>query len=86
MADPDSPKQLKDRFRDWDVKKYISNQDMEIMLSLKIQHSAVDKDVKFEYRGHPIEPERLNRALKRRKSFLEPGFGIFYDVSAIGSP
>lgn len=42
------------------------------MLHLSEQHKANGNDIRFLYKGHDIEPERIERAFKRRKSALHP--------------
>lgn len=78
-------KQLKDRFRKWGVRKYISDADMTIMLSLV---SSTGLDTGFEYKGQPVPPERIQRALRRRKGkehFAPPACEIYpvKDISGI---
>ncbi|KAM0799856.1 hypothetical protein BDR22DRAFT_854479 [Usnea florida] len=65
-----SEKQLKYQFKKWGLKKYVSDQDLTKMLSLKRKRQEQGKDTKFEYRGHIFEQERLERASKRRKGPL----------------
>ena len=65
-------KQLKHRFQKWEIKKYISGNDMEIMLSLQYTHRSAGRDVRFKCNGRPITPERLQQALRKRKEPLIP--------------
>lgn len=65
-----SEKQLKHRFHKWQVKKYISSQDMMKMLAFRNRHRGGSAQIKFHYRGHEVENERLERASKRQKRAL----------------
>lgn len=65
-----SEKELKDRFQKWGVGKYISDQDMSIMLSMKKDYEATGKHPRFQYKGHEIYQGRIERASKRRKEPL----------------
>ena len=40
---------------------------MKAMLALKRQRQARGKDTRFQYKGHDVEQERLERAEKRRR-------------------
>ncbi len=68
----DSKKQLKDRFRKWGVKKYISEADMGIMLLLRDHHQTARHCISFEDRGHMLGADRIERAFKRWKGSLVP--------------
>ena len=67
---PSRDVQLKNRFKKWDVKKYIPDDDLKIMLSLKRKRLDVGKDARFQYKGHDVEQERMERAWKRQKGPL----------------
>lgn len=71
----ESEKQLKHRFQKWGVRKYIRDRDMAIMLSFHEQYRQAGYQVKFHYRGHEVEQERINRASRRRKRVLPPTTG-----------
>lgn len=62
--------QLKNRFKKWDVKKYIPDDDLKIMLSLKRKRQSAGKDARFQYKGHDVEQERMERAWKRQRGPL----------------
>ena len=62
--------QLKDRFKKWHVKKYIPENDLKIMLSIKRKRQAIGDDAHFQWRGRNIEQERIERASKRIKGPL----------------
>ncbi|MCJ1456035.1 hypothetical protein MMC28_006392 [Mycoblastus sanguinarius] len=67
--------QLKNRFKKWDVKKYIPDDDLRIMLSLKRNRQIFGKDARFQYKGHDVEQERIERAWKRqRRPLRSPEF------------
>ena len=66
----DSETQLKRRFQLWGVKKYIPHQDMTVILWLKMQHDAAGEQVRIWYKGHEVDQDRIERALKRRKGPL----------------
>ena len=76
-------KQLKHRFKRWGVKKYINDADMVIMLSLQQSHQLAGQDVRFECKGHLVEPERLQRALRRRREPLIPPTCGYCDLYTI---
>ena len=62
--------QLKRRFEKWHVKKYIPEQDLRVMLSMKRKRQEIGKDARFQWRGHDVEQERVERASKRVKGPL----------------
>lgn len=62
--------QLKNRFKKWDVKKYIPDNDLKIMLALKRKRQSDGKDARFQYKGHNVEQERMERAWKRQRGPL----------------
>ncbi|CAD6593156.1 MAG: hypothetical protein ASARMPREDX12_006868 [Alectoria sarmentosa] len=62
--------QLKRRFQLWGVRKYIPQQDMTAILSVKTQHDVAGKQVRIQYKDHDIDHERIERAFKRRKGPL----------------
>jgi hypothetical protein len=66
-----SETQLKHRFEKWDVKKNIPDEDMTTMLALKRKRQAIGKDIRFQYKGHIVEQERMERADKRQKRDLK---------------
>ncbi len=43
---------------------------MTTMLALKRKRQALGKDIRFQYKGHDVEQERLERAYKRQKRQL----------------
>ena len=63
-------KQLKHRFEKWDVKRNIDDADMTSMLALRRKFLASGKDIRFQYKGHNVEEEKLERAGKRRRREL----------------
>ncbi|KAF6239042.1 hypothetical protein HO173_002914 [Letharia columbiana] len=63
--------QLKNRFKKWDVKKYIPDDDLRVMLSLKRKRQSLGKDARFQYKGHDVEQERMERAWKRQRGPLQ---------------
>ena len=65
-----SETQLKRRFQLWGVRKYIPQQDMTAILSVKTQHDVAGKQVRIQYKDHDIDHERIERAFKRRKGPL----------------
>ena len=65
-----SDKQLKHRLHKWGVKKYIPSTDMDIMHAIKRKRQAEGKDIRFQFHGHEVEQERIERAYKRRKGPL----------------
>jgi hypothetical protein len=62
--------QLKRRFEKWRIKKYIPEPDLKIMLSMKRKRQEIGKDARFQWRGHDVEQERIERASKRIKGPL----------------
>ena len=69
--------QLKHRFKKWDVKKNIPDDDLKIMLSLKRKRQSAGKDARFQYKGHDVEQERMERAWKRQRGpLLSPDCGF----------
>lgn len=67
--------QLKNRLKKWGVNKNIPQNDMSIMLSLKRKRQSVGKDALFQYKGHDVEQERIERACKRQRGpLLSPDF------------
>ena len=59
--------QRKNRFTKWHVQKYISDDDLRIMLSLIRKRQLAGKDCRFNYKGHDVEQERIERAWKRQR-------------------
>ena len=43
---------------------------MKTMLALKRKRQALGKDIRFQYKGHDVEQERLERAYKRQRREL----------------
>ena len=68
---PSREVQLKNRFKKWDVKKYIPDDDLRVMLSLKRKRQRLGKDARFQYKGHDVEQERMERAWKRQRGPLQ---------------
>ena len=68
---PSREVQLKNRFKKWDVKKYIPDDDLRVMLSLKRKRQSLGKDARFQYKGHDVEQERMERAWKRQRGPLQ---------------
>lgn len=66
----DSDTQLKHRFGKWNVNKNIPDNDMAVMLYFWREGRAMGKNIRFQYKGHDIEQERIERAYKRRKISL----------------
>ncbi|KAL9103885.1 MAG: hypothetical protein Q9163_001122 [Psora crenata] len=62
--------QLKRRFEKWGVKKYIPQDDLKIMLSMRRKRQRIGEDVRFQWRGRNVEQERIERASKRIKGPL----------------
>ena len=46
--------------------KNINDDDMTTMLALKRKRQTLGKDIRFQYKGHDVEQERLERAYKRQ--------------------
>ena len=62
-----SVKQLKHRLELWNIRKYIPNSDLKIMVALMRKRLEEGKETKLQYRGVDIEKERLDRASRRIK-------------------
>ena len=62
--------QLKRRFEKWCVKKNMPRNDSKIMVSLKRKHQDIGENARFQWRGHGVEQERIERASKRTKGPL----------------
>lgn len=68
---PSREVQLKYRLKKWGVKKYIPDDDLRIMLSVKRKRQRLGKDTRFQYKGHDVEQERMERASKRPRGPLQ---------------
>ncbi|ERF71275.1 hypothetical protein EPUS_05327 [Endocarpon pusillum Z07020] len=62
--------QLKRRFEKWGVKKYIPENDLKTMIYIKRKRQENGEDSRFQWRGHDVEQERIERASKRIKGPL----------------
>lgn len=70
MVDSDiscSERQYKTRISQWRLDKNIQDDEIRFMAQMQVKRKLEDKETKFQIRGRDVNPEKISRAVKRKK-------------------
>jgi hypothetical protein len=62
-----SERQYKKRISQWHIDKNIKDSEIRFMAQMQVKRALEDKETNFRVRGRDVDPEKISRAVKRKK-------------------
>lgn len=60
-------RQYKRRIKQWGLGKNIKDADLRFMAQTRLRRKSCGKDTIFRFRHHPVEPQKIDQYIKRKK-------------------
>jgi len=64
---PPSQRQYKIRISQWGLEKKIKDSEIRFIAQTQAKRALEDKETNFRVRGRDVDPEKISRAVKRKK-------------------